>query len=135
MSDIQGKSVDTLIIDEVADAPARVAVAAGNPEQIVWPYDDAGFLAKLRSEIVRAASRVNGHPEKLKTFTETMRTGAQHGILRFRGQQAGNEAQLTRLAEEQEAANQAGERQRLALVAQLEKQLDAVKGSGQKEPE
>jgi hypothetical protein len=54
-----------------------------NPSKIEWPYDPYGFTAKLRTEIKRAAGRVNGQDEKARILDATLKVGLGHNKSRY----------------------------------------------------
>lgn len=77
-----------------------------------WPRDVYGITSGLRRELARVAGRLNGDPEKLDVFMQTVRAGAEWAKNRMETQAGIRAKQLAVIearekaaAEEQEKAN------------------------------
>lgn len=117
---------EEVVQEEVVTAPVE-PTAASNPLAIVWPQDETGFLSGLKKELSKASSRVNGHPGKMKTLTDTLRIAAKSAQLRFEDQKQANQDTLVRLVAAQELQSTREQAERDAYIARLENQLKAAR--------
>lgn len=85
-------------VDEVAELaprkrkPAEALSATHNPLTIPWPSDPQGALMGLKRGGVDAARRINGNPDRLKSFERSLRLLLQHARARFEQDTAGRQA-------------------------------------------
>lgn len=85
------------------DTEASEAVTLTSPK---WPRDIYGISSGLRREIARTAGRLNGDPQKLEVFMETLRAGAKWAQSRMEVQTAIKLSSMER-ENERNAAEQA----------------------------
>lgn len=102
-------------------------VYTGNPADIPWPADETGFLGQTRNELMLAASRVNGHPEKFEVFMQTLRVAAGHAKARFESQKRAIEDQLAALVVHNAEIDAAAEVAKQAYIATLEARVTELK--------
>lgn len=79
-----------LAADQAADASQDSAVPVANveptsriPSLIVWPTDVWGLTKDLKETMIRLASRVNGHADKMELVQKTLAIAVEHLNARY----------------------------------------------------
>lgn len=100
---------------------------SANPLQIEWPRDTYHFTQRLKSELVRAAQRVNGDDEKSRVYEETLKTAILHNRARQAKMKEMREAALQKAEDLREREAKLEKKRTLAEVARQEQQLADLK--------
>ena len=99
---------------------------SSNPNAVVFGRDEYGITSVVKREGLRAAGRVNGDVDKLKTLVTVLETLKEHAVARYKAQKeiviADNKAAIHRA----KVAAEAAEKDRLKKMKSLEYELNRL---------
>lgn len=112
----------------MSKAKEKVEVSS-NPVTLVYPADQYQLTQKVKSEVVRAAGRVNGDEGKLRCLVATLDVLRAHAIARYKAQVVirtdQTEATKTRIAVEK-ARNEKDRLRKIRLAKEDLERLEAA---------
>lgn len=107
-------------------------VVSGNPMQIEWPQDQYHVTKQLKTAGVAAASRVNGHDDKLAVFLQTMDIIRAHGIAHYKKMKVMRDEAAAVNAELAAKEARRNEERTQGQITSLKAQLEHLEGAEEK---